>query len=227
MDELEAFPRRPSLQDPSVALFLGLYLILLVFFILLSSISTADESRRSEAVGSVSTTFQAGGRDRPTGSSLVVEIGAGKVDDRMRGDVESTFRDALPSIEYALEVEAGAVRIVLAVDFLFLPGADNFQPDRSKFFVDLTALLESKRVGLVTEIEIVLRSGPNLPPLESEARQLLVQRAGTVARVLAARGVAANTIATGMQPGPADTIAFSFRETIEDRETVNFGDEGL
>ena len=49
---------RPRMSDPSVVVFLSLYLLLLAFFILLNSLSQPVAERIDAALGSIDATFR-------------------------------------------------------------------------------------------------------------------------------------------------------------------------
>ena len=106
-------PSEPS-DGGSIVLFLGLYLLLVAFFIMLNAISHFDDGRVKEAVASVSETFQS---PRPSSASQVRIALDGKtriVPTTLFGNLQAEFRKALPVVEIEEDSEGGVLTVTLA-----------------------------------------------------------------------------------------------------------------
>ncbi len=223
MDEED--PQKPSLtiNDPSVVLFLGLYLILLAFFILLSSISSISEGKSAAAVGSINSAFRSNSRvEALTGDSILLGQGAGQLDRHLLGALRASFSSAFPNEEISETRIGSAVRFVISADRIFQPGSPAVSDEAGELFEKLAATLESSVFGFRNDVEMVLRTGADLRQDENIERQLLIDRAGTLAREVIAMGVHARSVQAGLRAGTAGTIAFSFRQTDEAAPVVSF-----
>ncbi len=227
MDEENPQKRSVTINDPSVALFLGLYLILLAFFILLSTISSLSASKSEAAVGSINSAFRSDSRiEALTGDSILVARGAGQLDRNLLGAVRASFSSAFPNEEINETVIGGAVRFVISADRIFQPGSPALQ-EEADLFERLAASLESSVLGFRNEVEVVLRTGEDLRSGENPEGRLLIERAGTLAREMLAKGVFARSVQTGLRAGTSGTIAFFFRQTDEAAPVVSFEGQSI
>lgn len=226
----EENPQKPSatINDPSVALFLGLYLILLAFFILLSTISSLSVSKSAAAVGSINSAFRSDSRvEALTGDSILLVQGAGQLDRNLLGAVRASFSGAFPNEEIDETVVGTAVRFVLSMDRIFQPGSPAVQEEADDLLERLAASLESSAVGFRNEVEVVLRTGADLRSVGNPERRLLIERAGTLAREMVAKGVHVRSVQTGLRAGTSGTIAFFFRQTDEAAPVVSFEGQSI
>lgn len=221
----EKNPQTPPsrINDPNVVLFLGLYLILLAFFIMLNTISSLSASKSAAAVGSVNSTFRSDSRiEALTGDSLLLVRGAGQLDRNLLGAVRASFSGTFPNEEIDETVIGTAVRFVVSADSIFQPGSPAVQKEASDLFARLATSLESSVLGFRNEVEVVVRTGEDLPSPESPEHRLLVERSGALAREMLANGVHARAFQTGLRAGAPGTIAFFFRQTDETAPVLSF-----
>ncbi len=226
----EENPQKPpvTINDPSVALFLGLYLILLAFFILLSTISSISAEKSEAAVGSINSAFRSDSRiEAVTGDSILFARGAGQLDRNLLGAVRASFSSAFPNEEVVETVIGNAVRFVISADRIFEPGNPAVQEEAGDLLERLAAALESSVFGFRNEVEVVLRTGENLPSGGDAERLLLIERAGTLVREMLAQGVHARSVQMGLRAGTSGTIAFFFRQTEETAPVISFEGQSI
>lgn len=226
----EENPQKPSvtINDPSVALFLGLYLILLAFFILLSTVSSLSKVKSEAAVGSINSAFRSDSRiEALTGDSILLARGAGQLDRNLLGAVRASFSSAFPNEEVEETVIGKAVRFVISADRIFQPGSPAVQEEAADLLETLAASLESSALGFRNEIEVVLRAGAGLRSLANPERRLLIERAGTIAREILAKGIPARSVQTGLRAGKSGTIAFFFSQADETAAVVSFEGQSI
>ena len=223
MDEGSPQKPLPRNNDPSVVLFLGLFLILLAFFILLSTISSISLSKSVAVVGSVKSTFRS---DSPiealTGNNFLGARGGGQLDQRFLGSVRASFSSAFPNEEVGETVAGTSVRFVVSSDTIFEPGRSVIQNEASELLEELASSLTSSVLGFRNEVEIVLRTGERLASAEHPEQRLFVERAGVLAQEMLANGVQARAMQMGLRAGPSGTIAFLFRQTDQAATILSF-----
>ncbi len=223
MDEEEQ-PQKPppKINDPSIVLFLGLYLILLAFFILLSTISSLSQSKSAAAVGSLNSTFRSDPRVAAlTGSSILIARSAGELDHSVLIAIRATFTATPLGISVNETTIGNAVRFVVPAETIFRPGSSVVQAEAGELFAKLSQALESNVIGFRNEVEIEVRTGDELSVAGPELT-LLVNRAGVLARGMVEHKVPARSIQTGLRAGTPDTIAFFFRQRDESAPTITF-----
>lgn len=219
-------PKKPT-DDPSVVLFLGLYLILLAFFILLTAISTIEESKSEAAVSSVNGKFGDKGADTLTGLSIIAELGSGTENTGFRGDVEAAFHSSLPADGFEADDLGGVLRILVPIVFIFGEDAASVEPDRVALFDAVATALSYTSPGISNEVEIVVNTGDQLPPPTGDLANVSVRRAGALARALNDHGVAARRISAGVRSGRESTVAFLFQRRPEGESGISFQSLGL
>lgn len=228
MDEENPQQQPTKINDPSVVLFLGLYLILLAFFILLSSVSTVSEDKSSAAVGSINSAFRSDTRlEALTGDSILLARGAGQLDRALLGAVRASFSSAFPNVEPNETVIGRAVRFVIPSDSIFPPGGSAIHGEAGHLLTKLAESLETSAFGFRNDVEVVLRTGEKMPSASDPEGRLMVERAGTIARELLATGVHERSVQTGLRGGPPETIAFFFRQTDEAAPVLSFEGEPI
>lgn len=87
----------------------------------------------------------------------------------------------------------------------------------------LSEAVSQREEGRRAELEILLGSGPTLPQMRADGQTPLeLRRVGALARDLRQRGVPAESLSSGMQPGDTGQLEFRFFIRIEARARVTF-----
>lgn len=222
---VEENPQRPLIRinDPSVSLFLGLYLILLAFFILLTTISSFSATKSVAAVGSVNSQFTSDRRvEALTGGDIMRLSGAGQLDRTLLGALRENFSAAFPSEEDTETVIGGSVQFVLPADKVFHPDSTFIQDAAAVLLVKLAASLTVSSPGLRNEIDVILRTGDEFSPATSQEQQRLVKQSGALARAMVDVGIKPRALRLGLRAGEAGTIAFLFSQIGELAPVLTF-----
>ena len=223
MDEGSPQKPLPKINDPSVVLFLGLYLILLAFFILLSTISSISLSKSVAVVGSVKSAFRSDSPvDALSGDSFLRALGGGQLDQRFLGSVRASFSSAFPNQEVDETAVGAAVQFVVSADAIFEPGSPAVQDGAGDLLEKLATSLTTSVLGFHNEVEIVLRTGEGLASDGKPEQRLFIERAGLLAREMVANGVRPRAMQMGLRAGPRGTIAFLFRQTDKTATILSF-----
>lgn len=203
MSGLPVFPKRKSDQDPNIILMLSLYLLLLAFFILLTTISQFEQERTREVVESVNVTFE--GKVVASESLPNPNAGTGALDGSpsLSDQVKSLFKQTIPTVEVEESADGTVMRIEMDARALFRRDSTALAPGRSALFRRLAeALTEgSSRQGFFE-----LRFEHAVPQGAGVGRNSLsVLRGGAVARRLGDLGVAREKLAATIWPVAADS----------------------
>ena len=196
-------------------LYVGLFLALLTFFIVLVSISQPDQLRSEAVVGSLKTTFGSGPRSDDglfaAGASALAELG---------GDLNGLVR--IERIEGASRGDQ--LQLILSASELFTAdGAVLREP--SKVLIDrVVAAFGAMPAGLRLNMAFTLGIAPGPGSMASSVesaggdqdgdfREIGIGRCGILARTLVNRGAPPAAIAVGIDQGPRGRAMLSFRIT--------------
>lgn len=197
--------RLAARSDPSLSLFLGLYLLILAFFILLVSLSTIEEQKARAVMESLSTTF---GNEQPTGTTLGTDTGDGS------SMVVEEFVAALARMVRVAEVDVvepgRLLRIALPMSVVFAANADTPRSSLYPLIDRAVASLSSPPPGLQIGMEFSLAPGSGPP-----ARALAARRADAFVRLMLARGAPPARMAITLAPAAGDDVWLNFRLSAE------------
>ncbi len=195
--------RRGSNSDGNIVALLSLKLLLLAFFILLSTISSFEEERTRAVMESVTTTF-AGETPtpefhQPTDAALgMLESATPALADQ----IESLFKATLPAVEMEQSSDGKVLRLEAPASSLFVVNSINLAPGRGVLIQRLANALTREDSTLEHFDLQFLHTVPERAGLASDS--LPVLRTGIVVRSLEEQGLASADVATGLHPVGAD-----------------------
>lgn len=137
----------------TVTLMLGLYLIILSFFILLNSISDSSDANYEKASNSLKNSFGfSSGEIEPTEDeiNITVEEFYSGIAKKLTGIVSSYF----PANNYDLSHEVGKIIITVPTKKLFDRNSVSVNPMIYSFFFDMVRMLNNLVDGLEISLEI-------------------------------------------------------------------------
>ena len=214
---------KPATETPSnIMASLSLYLIILAFFIMMTTFSQPEGSRTQGVIASISSSF----KDFPKTTLIALETadqGAGEeAAPGFEKSIEELFETAFPLAEVEISETFERIEVILPIDEMFAPGGTGIQGRHAPLLDRLADLLAYEITGQIHEVEALLS-----PPAPSNADAadgaavdgdalLTVDRAGALARELTARGVSAAAIAIGIEQRDPGTLRLLFASrTIE------------
>jgi len=220
MDEDDAIPQESSKAKGggSITLFLGLYLLILAFFILLVSISRFEEIKSRAVMNSLTSTFSAilpPIYDLTEFASKEGDILAGQV---FQSEMTELFSTAVQVIKVDIVQPGRLMRVVLPSDSLFFPGTTNVREAQFPLLDRVVATLSGSPPGLRYEMQFVIGSpyagGTSLPI----GGTLETSRGSVFVRDMLSRGAPPDSLAVGLKPGNPDEITLWFHARLRDEE---------
>lgn len=205
-----------GLGGANVSLFLSLFLLLLAFFIVLTSLSSHEESKAEAVLRSLEKTFSTSATSRPDPAPLQgVYTGA-------RGSFLGEARSFIDEAGAILESEIPAVRIDrplpgrlmharLRAAALFEDDGAILRSSRTALIDRLVAALAAAPPGLTFEVEFLVGSDYDSTNNSPSGQTLQMARAGAFARAMVARGAPPASLAVGLEPGDTDWVRLVFR----------------
>ncbi|MDH5189304.1 MAG: hypothetical protein OEW37_10160 [Rhodospirillaceae bacterium] len=211
MDDFESIdvPEKPG--DQTVALFLGLYLVVLAFFILLVSISTLEEAKSAKVMDSLSSAFTTIVPPSADLQSFRSKDGDVLAAQEFQEQVTGIFATAM-AIEKVEVVQPGKImRVVLKSNSLFTTGEATIRPSMYPMLDRTVASLSNRPAGMRFDLEFLIGvptigGGKSMPIVET----LEMTRAGNFAKAMFERGIPPDSVSVGMRPSRADEAVLWF-----------------
>lgn len=216
----------PDGESNTVALFLGLYLVVLAFFILLVTISKVEDTKSKKVMDSLSSAFTSivpPSADLQTFVSKDGDVLAGQ---EFQQQVTGIFSTAL-GVDKVETVQPGRqMRLVLKSDSLFFKDEARIRSAMFPLLDRTVAALSNRPVGLRYDLEFVIGA-----PTASDGKTmsteetLEVRRAGAFAEEMNARGIPPDSIAVGIRPGHVGEVMIWFYTRDVEKTKLKFSEE--
>lgn len=226
MDEEEEVEKKSG-GDPTLALFLGLYLILLAFFVLLNTLATLKEDRVKAVMGSLLATFSTEILDLSNPTDFNASIGSVLAAEEFHREIREFFEVAVPLAKVDLYSGGAIMQVQLPADQMFLPGSTELRADREDLINRIARSLARNVAGRHYEFEFSTFTGPFMTEEPGSGNVLEIARAGAMARAMIRRGVPPKSLAIGAQPGNPENLELNFVLRVDEDAKVDFElDEG-
>ncbi|MFC3051220.1 OmpA family protein [Kordiimonas pumila] len=196
--------------DPTMGLFVALYLILLAFFILMNAVSEHAASRAMDAMESVNNTFQKA--NQPTNPKPFDPEGEDvPASDAVLKSVHQAFLSEM-NIEGRFSSNGGNVfEVEFPADYLFEPGSMRIRDDMSPFLDQLIKVVQQAPRSHKQQMAIMFGSGTGAVAREmTRSQEIATRRAGAVARYLQQQGIPDGIFTTGFVAVPEGKILAAF-----------------
>jgi hypothetical protein len=205
MDSDEAATAASGRPLGSISTLVSLFLLLLVFFIVLFSISQVHQPRLDAVMTSLDDAF---GR-LPSGLGLLTRPIPGDADATPEGFVRAVgalVTGFTPLSESPHPAPGGTLlEIDLAPEQIFQAGTGQLQPEATAILDRLAVLLQRRLPG--RHYRLILRAV--VPPAATEVN-LAADRVAGFAAALFAKGCPAEALAIGIEPGAGAALRFDF-----------------
>lgn len=205
-----------SAAPSSTTLFLGLYLLILAFFILLVSISTRQDIKSTAVMDSLSSAFKSVLPPSPELSSFLSKDGAVLSGAPLQSQVSELFSTSIKVVKVKTVQPGKLMRIVLRSKALFLDGDTQIRPGQLALLDRIVASLSGRPPGLHYEMQFVIGSNytsdKNLPV----GQTLEMRRASAFIQEMLARGAPPDSLSIGMEPGDPEQIKIWFNVRFPD-----------
>ncbi|MBF0247447.1 MAG: hypothetical protein HQL36_05180 [Alphaproteobacteria bacterium] len=195
----------------TIALFLGLYLVVLAFFILLVTISTVEETKSQQVKESLSSTFTSFMPPSATLQAFRSKDGDVVAGQEFQQQVTGIFATAL-GIEKVKTIQPGRqMMLTLNANELFFTGEANIRPAMHPLLDRTVAAMSNRPSGLRYDLEFIIgvptqEDGKTMPTDDT----LALRRAGAFARELNERGIPPDAISVGLRPAHDGEVVIYF-----------------
>lgn len=222
MDEEEELEAPEVPKDPTLALFLGLYLILLAFFVLLNTMATPKQDRVKAVMGSLLSTFSTEILNKANPTEFAASVGDSLAVEEFHREVRDFFQVAVPLSRVEFYSAGTVMRIRMPAEQLFEAGSTLLREDSEDLMYRVTRALSRRVSGLNYELEFSTFTGPFLADAGATAQILEIARAGAFARAVQKRGSPASSVVIGAQPGNPGEIEMVFQVRVASGSQIDF-----
>ena len=222
MSDMDAAPEAAQIEDKSIVLMLGLYLLVLAFFILLVTISTLEEVKTQRVMDSLVSTFTSAippTTDLTAFQSKEGDILAGQqFQQEITGIFSTTIR-----VEKVETVQPGKLmRVLIDANVLFNEGTAQVRPANYPLLDRIVTALSSRPSNVRYDMEFIINSRFGEDRIMPIGQTLEMARAGQFARDLLQRGAPPDSISVGLEPGDPNEINIWFHVRSIDEGRLDF-----
>jgi len=210
-------PTEGQTDDPTVVVFLGLYLLLLAFFILLNTISSFDAKKSESAKDSVGAAFSdilppvLRAREEKISKGAVLAL------DSYQGQVQAALATIISLVE-TTSLGEGQLRVNTSVEELFDAKGEELNEDALAFMDKIARVLRRKEPGVRRQLEIVIGVGDTLPEQVDAGSSTELRQVSVFIHQLVEREVEPGLISIGLSPGNEGGIVMFFNPAPADEE---------
>lgn len=181
-----------------VVLMLGLYLIVLAFFILLNAISEDSPDRQELVVESVREGFDFR-EEGPGRGSDPTDITAPPAYEAVIQSLDGVLQSHLQVDQYDVTGDSEKVQMRLDIDRFFYPGEVRIIPDMILFFEDLAKTVQDRRAGTSMRLQVMVSGDESTLNADTpyDDFSLAGRRSTLFTRALIAEGVDQKQISAG------------------------------
>lgn len=205
---------RPTDGRASFMATLSLFLLLLAFFVLLSTLSRFEATRTEAVLGSLDATFRAAdesGVTRRLDSLAGAIVGA----ERLEGVVTDILRTGIALGVYEVVRVGSELTAIVSVSEMFEESSADPRPGILDLADALADALAKQPAGLRYEVDVFMHPGEG-------AEALAVGRANTLAQAFFDGGVEDGGLAVGLGSGDPQKIQLVFRVLAVDDSGVSY-----
>lgn len=216
MDDEEVIEAPEGDEMGTIILMLGLYLIVLAFFILLNAMAEPSEEKIQQAAESVADGFGFQ-MDGPVKMRDDVAVTINPVFEMISRDIQSVMESYISDNNFRFSTNADQMVLSIDTKRIFAPGSIRIRPSMAYFFEDVARIVASKRPGsrLVTEV-VVKNDNTDLGNSKIPLNELAGRRAALFIRALAERGVNTKYVSASAQFTGESTVDIFFKIIILD-----------
>lgn len=221
---IELPPEEPVNAPDIVPVFLGLFLLVLAFFIMLVSISTFEKVKSTAVMDSLSSTFTTVLPPTSTPTDFNAKDGDIIAGEAFQEQITTIFSTAV-QIEKISVVQPGRLmQLRMPSSALFQEGKPQVRDDMLPLLDRVVASLSNRPPGLRQDMEVVIGVPADEKiylPLE---QGLEMSRVGELARTIISRGAPPDSVSVGIKSGDLGNINIWFWMRGVDETAIRFDD---
>lgn len=211
---LESLKGEGAGQDRSVHIFVSLYLILIAFFMVLNAFSNQETAKAAAVMDSVNSAFKKIHLPKVSVVDLLARDQLDAHSDVFYEEVEGVLAGLVGFPGQYPSRGGNVLKVELPAAILFEGTELHIRADQTRFINELADLLKRQAIHEQREVEILFGAPDAIMGEAADWQALFVRRAANIAMDLEDRGVAGQSISTGIiaAPTPSVWLTFSSRQ---------------
>lgn len=206
--------------ENAAALFVSLYVVVLAFFILLTSNAQFDAEKTKNVTDSVKRAFSI---EVPTDVEVKTpSLGSELSVQQFFNEVQTAVHSIVPLEEMEVVTDGRNMTMTMDSTALFNRDDPSLRPDRREFYARLSDTMTKWRGGMQMNLDF-LQGVPRPTGGVQDAATLQVTRAGNFARFMENRGAEPKSLNIAIEQGLPDKVIFVFEVTAFDASKLDFG----
>ncbi len=194
----------------TVTLFLGLFLLVLAFFIILVSISTVEETKSREVMDSLTSTFADLAAPVTDPTDFASKQGEVLSPDAFQQRITGVFSTAI-AVDHVEVVQPGRImRVNFQAHELFVPEKSDIRSNRTELVDRIMGSLSANPPGYRFEMAFLIGSPSSNGDMLPVTQTLELSRAGSFARKAIERGAPPHSVSVGVVPGKSTDVSIYF-----------------
>jgi hypothetical protein len=185
-------------RNPSLPTLVGLFILILCFFVVLTSISLKDQRREKSVMTSLERTFSGQGMAQPS-----PDVPADLQTKRLLGNLRAKLGAEVPLVSGVAAETSDVLMLDLPHDLVFAGSGTALAPGFAQILNETAQALKNGPADFAYEIEVGLTE----PVLDEKA----VAAGDAVAGALRAAGFASDTAMVSLTPGAKEAIVLTVR----------------
>lgn len=206
--------------ENTAALFVSLYVVILAFFILLTSNSQFDAEKTQNVTESVKKAFSV---KIPTQTDVKTpHIGSELSVTQFFDEVQSSVQSAIPLEEMKVITDGSRMIITMPSTAMFNRDDPNLRHDRRQLYTRLSDTMSKWRSGMQLQLSFLQGVAKPVAKDANAASTLEITRAGNFVRFMENRGAVPKNMTIALEQGEAGTITLIFDVQAFDARKLDF-----
>jgi hypothetical protein len=206
-------------RDTGPILFLGLFLLLLAFFILLNALATREEFKTRALINSLTLTFQTPKDAETSKTRFISALAPVPEPEDLMDEVERIWVASIPLVTVERLSNGRTMQVTMPVNELFVGSSAALRADRNDLLVRTATALAHSADGFVNELEFVF--GDIGAPGDG-LDETLYLRAAAIARELIANGAPPDRVTIGSQRSSRRQLRMRFNIREAEKAYITF-----
>lgn len=202
-------PNARIANKSTTLVFVGLYFLLLAFFIYLNSISEPAEERIRSVIGSIDIAFK--GKQTLPQDTAEIRFKADKLGNAVfHAQLKQVYESAIPLIKSEESKKGDQLRFRIPINQLFSGKSAEIRDTRDQLFADASRVLIKRSSVVPTDLEITLDLKDGLPRSDDLNRNISVLRLQKLVTNFVDQGVPARNVFIGLSNEGSGEAIFKF-----------------
>lgn len=210
MDGIHSTEAGKGDAEANVSLFLGLFLLVLAFFIVLVSISTLEETRSRQVMDSLTSTFSELIEPVENTDPFLGQHGDFLEPEAFQAEIADVFVTAISVVKIRVIKPGREMRVEMSTRQIFDDGSFELRAVRTPLIDRVVSSLSRNPPNIRFQTQVMFAIPEEDASDIDRQRRIALRRADALARYLVERGAPPETVSAGVFKGEPEVVRFNF-----------------